>query len=769
VHITRKRKDGVSVIIPTFNRSLYLYTTLLLLLNQQTDENLQYEILVIDAGSDDTHTVIDFLNSQEPCSITYCRVKCSKNNSQLRNKGAQLSQYDILIFLDDDMLVPPDFIRTHYDRQKEKEHLVLSGRRRSLTGFSIRDIGEEALCTDFNLLEKLPWYEDERMYKQLDCQVWRYVFPHSMSIHAADFFAAGKFNPGFNGLQGIEGHELGFNLMNSGCSFAFLSEPAAYHQPHSGQSNTERYNLLQNRKLFIKMHNCFAVELYISLYQQFDTLYPVLKNIQCTLPDKQILHTYSLILGCLFSSAKPGQTDTMFLGTYIPKRSSSCKNVLVLKTFYSLPHEVQNAVIAESFRVSSHVYFEEYSEVHKQIILSVCRKTGISVSVYKADGNLSTVLIKKTKAALYSIVLPDILAPEKRYAYTWLAYRLSESGYMVTVHDMKNVETSEGSDFSLPYRMTSVISSLVERSYGFIPGSQIHSSTVLLSANMITVPEPPDNCIIHDEDFVFNYKNSESRGHTHCMHLNEGCYELLSFASVYDTFCMYERKKQEMAENDDSFCCFMENGYLEDGIDIVLNAFFHYKAASSGARLTIKLPDYEKLFNKCYPLHNAASRNAKTFGIRQKINSDFTRLNSAVAEYNLTGSVVIIRQNMNINGIFAFIDSHAAVVNASRGCCTPPQIYAAILLQKKTIVAQHQHLMQPFLNHCITVKSELNPLAEELQVPLICRNAAYSAGRIHEQDLCRAFAEKKGKMMTPEKAEETACLFNPEIVFRPAD
>jgi hypothetical protein len=79
------------------------------------------------------------------------------------------------------------------------------------------------------------------------------------------------------------------------------------------------------------------------------------------------------------------------------------------------------------------------------------------------------------------------------------------------------------------------------------------------------------------------------------MHLNESCYELLSFASIYDTFCMYERKRQKIPENDDSFCCFMESGYLEDGIYILLKAFSLYKAASSAARLTIKMPDAEEL------------------------------------------------------------------------------------------------------------------------------------------------------------------------------
>ena len=144
MRITKRRKSGVSVIIPTFNRASYLYTTLLLLLNQKTGGNLQYEILVIDSGSDDTDKVIDFFSSQRPGIITYRRIKNCRNRSLLRNTGAALSQYDVFIFLDNDILVPPDFIRTHYDRQKETGHLVLLGRRRSLTSFSIRDIGEEA-------------------------------------------------------------------------------------------------------------------------------------------------------------------------------------------------------------------------------------------------------------------------------------------------------------------------------------------------------------------------------------------------------------------------------------------------------------------------------------------------------------------------------------------------------------------------------------------------------------------------------------------------
>jgi glycosyltransferase involved in cell wall biosynthesis len=769
VHITRECKDGVSVIIPTFNRSLYLYTTLLLLLNQQTDENLQYEILVIDSGSDDTDKIIDFFNAQSPDIISYHRIKNCRNRSQLCNTGAALSQYNVLIFLDNDILVPQDFIRLHYARQREKEHLVLLGLRRSLTAFDISGIGEEALCTDFSLLERLPWYEDERLYQPADGQLWRYVFSYSISLHSDDFFAAGKFNTGIGGRGRFEDLELGFNLMNTGCCFEFLKESCTYRQPHFSQSNPDQDKTRRDQKLFVKLHNCFAAELYISFYSQFDTLYPVLKNIPFVLPGSRVTGKYDLILGCLFNSDSRLQTDKMFLGTYIPKNNSSCRNILILKTFYRLPHEVQAAVVAEAFRVCTHVCFEEYSEMHTETVLSVCRCTGFFVEAYRKEGLLSTVLQKTAPSRFYSFVFPDILTPEKRYVYAWLAYRLSESGYMVKVQDIKNVRSFDGNDFSLPYRMASVIPSLISSCYGFIHGQSVYSSAMLLSEKMITVPDITDNYIIHDEDFILNYESLGIRGHTHCIHQNDSCYELLSFASVYDAFCVYEKNKKTIQQGDESFCCFMENGYLEDGIDILLKAFSSYKEVSPAARLSLKMPDYEKLFDCCYPLHNDASRKVKTFSIRQKINSDFNRLNSTIAEYNLEGSVEVIRQNMNINGIFEFIDSHAAVVNASRGCCTPPQIYAAILLQRKTIVAQHQHLIQPFSNYCIIVKSELRPLAEELEVPLICENAVYSAGRINGHDLCSAFAEKKGKMMTPEKAEETACFFNPEIVFRQVD
>ena len=43
-------QKGISVVIPTFNRVKFLYSTLLCLCNQKIDEHVKYEIIVVDSG-----------------------------------------------------------------------------------------------------------------------------------------------------------------------------------------------------------------------------------------------------------------------------------------------------------------------------------------------------------------------------------------------------------------------------------------------------------------------------------------------------------------------------------------------------------------------------------------------------------------------------------------------------------------------------------------------------------------------------------------------
>ena len=98
----------VSVIIPTYNRKDQLRETLDSLA-QQTYPRERFEVIVVDDGSTDgTGTIAEEVF---PFTLRYVWQR-NQGDATARNLGAQQSQADILVFLDDDILVEPGYL-TH--------------------------------------------------------------------------------------------------------------------------------------------------------------------------------------------------------------------------------------------------------------------------------------------------------------------------------------------------------------------------------------------------------------------------------------------------------------------------------------------------------------------------------------------------------------------------------------------------------------------------------------------------------------------------------
>ena len=142
-------EEGISVVIPTFNRAQYLYATLICLCNQKVAENVNYEIIVVDSGDDETDKIVQLFQNAKKVPIIYKKIKKCRNRSLVRNAGAELSNYSILCFLDNDRLTPPNFIQTHFEKHQEKEKLVLMQCRRMLTNFDINEIGQDVSARRF--------------------------------------------------------------------------------------------------------------------------------------------------------------------------------------------------------------------------------------------------------------------------------------------------------------------------------------------------------------------------------------------------------------------------------------------------------------------------------------------------------------------------------------------------------------------------------------------------------------------------------------------
>jgi glycosyltransferase involved in cell wall biosynthesis len=96
----------VSVIIPTYNRKKFLRETLDTLV-RQTYPSDRFEVIIVDDGStDDTATIAA---ERFPFPLRYF-WQSNQGDAEARNLGARQSQAEILVFLDDDILVEPDYL-----------------------------------------------------------------------------------------------------------------------------------------------------------------------------------------------------------------------------------------------------------------------------------------------------------------------------------------------------------------------------------------------------------------------------------------------------------------------------------------------------------------------------------------------------------------------------------------------------------------------------------------------------------------------------------
>lgn len=753
--MSRKFKTGISIIIPTFNRAKFLYATLICLSNQKVQDNIEFEIIIVDSGNDESESVVNYFRMNGLKSLIYKKIKKSKNRALLRNIGTKISKYSILCFLDNDMLVPPNFIQTHFDEHKINKHTVLMGARRFLTEFEIFEFGEEKLQKNFNALENLSWYSDDRIYKDVNIQPWRYVFSHTLSMEKDDFLRAGKFNIHFGNHWGYEDIELGIRLQKLGCDFKLLKKHFNYHQPHFDQSNQEQHDVRNKGILLLRIHNSFETELYRCFYSDFDDYYLILKRMSDSfiLPPKTIVNKFDIILGCLI----PFDNDVfkskkLHLGVFCPEKNNSKRNVFIVNNFFEFPEIIRISIIFEAFRISPKVYFKDITSNQADIVINAAIASGIVVKIEKNNGYSIFIRDWNQDSKLFLILLPDILQPEKRYVYLWLANKLLETNHYIKIRDMKNTESFSDEDLRLEKEENYRIERCINKYFGKNRLQFIGSSAMLMTNMNIEFPKTESAYIFFDDDYKLIFNSIKKQHIGKCSCFNESYYSLLSTLSVYDITKEIIKNKVQYINN--TFICFMENGFLEDGIDIILRAFKMFSEENTDFLLTIKMPNYDDMTKKIYPLHSESSKQNKMFLCLRKFIDDYQLLIKSISDAGIGKNVNIIRTNMTFKNIVELINSNESLVCASRSCCTSPEVYAAILLRKRVIIPEHLHILDDFKDSIISVPSDERIFNEELNLPISCINSNYIAYHIKEYELLAAL-KKKSKYISDDCETET--------------
>jgi glycosyltransferase involved in cell wall biosynthesis len=101
-----------SIIIPTYNRRVILRKALLALA-KNTIPLQEFEVVVVDDGSTDgTGDMIDTL--EVPYNLVYERQE-RRGPASARNRAIRLAQGEIMIFIDSDIIVVPDFVGAHLE------------------------------------------------------------------------------------------------------------------------------------------------------------------------------------------------------------------------------------------------------------------------------------------------------------------------------------------------------------------------------------------------------------------------------------------------------------------------------------------------------------------------------------------------------------------------------------------------------------------------------------------------------------------------------
>jgi glycosyltransferase involved in cell wall biosynthesis len=142
----------MSVIVPTHNRPDKLQRTLAGLAEQRGVDPAEYEVIVVDDASVPPATVQ--ASADEP-DAQVIRME-GGGPSVARNRGAGAARGELLVFVDDDMLVVPEFLASHWQAHVEWPGHLLVGFNRLPQAVMANPFGRFRQCLEDEHMPELP-------------------------------------------------------------------------------------------------------------------------------------------------------------------------------------------------------------------------------------------------------------------------------------------------------------------------------------------------------------------------------------------------------------------------------------------------------------------------------------------------------------------------------------------------------------------------------------------------------------------------------------
>ena len=254
---------SIGIVIPIHNNSLNLKWILKSLESQHSQPE---EIVVVNDNSS---------HSQRKKSIEICKkygvrfeeLQSPRNyyeslgrRSHARNLGMKSLETDVILFIDGDILLNPNYIKALRYIHEKYDNIYLRGKRISLTQ------KDQELGLDHCLRNLIHYQNDTEVSynpkrrrwlfnKGLAIDRWEWMASNNLSVKAKDIKKIGLWDENFYGW-GEEDIEFSYRLNKIGlipliCNSDFM---AAYHIDHVIDENLNRKSLINNANYFLKKY-----------------------------------------------------------------------------------------------------------------------------------------------------------------------------------------------------------------------------------------------------------------------------------------------------------------------------------------------------------------------------------------------------------------------------------------------------------------------------------------------------------------------------------
>lgn len=282
----------ISIIISTFNKSSRLKLCLHFLSN--IDVDFATELIIVNDGSiDNTNKIIQEQLKAFDDKISINIINTSNNGRALaRNIGAKNATYELLLFLDDDIIIDEETLRSHIKLHSKSTNIVrgkilhlpymksfqdpcilpeCSPNLKALYKNMLIDLNK-SVDSHFEIFKK---YCKEAKFEKLIRRAvldnnyfkWLCFSGANTSIEKKLFYRMGEFDYNFKKTWGCEDIELGYRISrNNNIEFIYNMSCVAYHLDHFRANYFEEHKI--NMDYFIEKYPDEKNLQYLSMYFQ---------------------------------------------------------------------------------------------------------------------------------------------------------------------------------------------------------------------------------------------------------------------------------------------------------------------------------------------------------------------------------------------------------------------------------------------------------------------------------------------------------------------